>query len=174
MNDLIDRIWSEFTPKTTVEFFVDKEPVAASRARVGRWGGYYSGPYQKYRQTMPDIVDDIVRQLPTTFDGLALCVHMLMVVDPPETTSLEYPDPDLDNYCKAVWDQMNTKVWDDDSRIVQTRLIKRWAREDLPSGVYVVVETNGQQFKKQKAQGKPNRKRSVPSVSGKRQRRKRR
>jgi Holliday junction resolvase RusA-like endonuclease len=172
MLDLIDKIWAEFIPDTTVDFYVEKEPVAASRPRVGKWGAYYSGPYQKYRQTMPDMVDEIVKQLPATFDGLCLCVHMLMVVEQPKSTSLEYPDPDLDNYCKAVWDQMNAKVWDDDSRIVQTRLLKRWSRPDLEPGVYVVVESNGQEFKKAKRQSDRNR--SVSSMPVKRQRRKRR
>ena len=174
MNDLIDRIWSEFIPDTTVEFFVDREPVAASRPRVGKWGAYYSGPYQKYRQQMPDVVDQILKDLPGTFKDLALCVHMLMVIEPPKTTSLEYPDPDLDNYCKAVWDQMNAKIWDDDSRIIQCRLLKRWARPDLEAGVYVVVESNGESFKKEATTRKADRNRTVSSVPVKRRGRKRR
>ena len=172
MKDLIDKIWSEFTPDTTVEFFIDKEPVAASRPRVGRWGAYYSGPYQKYRQQMPDIIERIQKDLPDQFSEVVLCVHMLMVIEPPKTTTLAYPDPDLDNYCKAVWDQLNAKVWDDDSRIVQCRLLKRWAREDLPAGVYVIVESNGESYKK--ATRKADRNRSVPQVPRKRRGSKRR
>ena len=135
--------------KYTRRFYIPLEPVAASRARVGKWGGYYSGPYAEFRKVAPEYISVILKEeiLPL-FDNKCIEVFVLLSVTPPASTTLAAPDPDNDNYEKAVFDQCNATIWDDDRCVICNHTMKMWATQEWPAGVYIEVKTNGQDFKR--------------------------
>ena len=50
----------------------------------------------------------------------------------PKTTKLSEPRGDIDNYCKAILDQLNKRVIEDDQQIKRITATKRWEDEHGP------------------------------------------
>lgn len=153
-SNLFSKRWDAFVPigKPTL-IFIPHKPVPASRPRVaGRHGAYYTGPYADYRKVMPDKLAVVLKRWATKtrplYDNVCLRVRMLFLVNPPSSTSLEAPDPDIDNFEKAIYDICTEQVWDDDSRIVQHQVLKDWTKPGEEEGVVIEVTTNGTPFKK--------------------------
>jgi Holliday junction resolvase RusA-like endonuclease len=44
---------------------------------------------------------------------------------------LEFPKPDVDNFCKAVFDALNGVVYKDDSQIIGFFAQKAWGNSDM-------------------------------------------
>lgn len=104
------------------------DPVAASRPRVSRYSTYYTGKYAEWRKDFPKILSDIKLSTPT---DQALEVTLKFFVKAPAKTELNYPDPDIDNYQKALFDSCNGFLWKDDRQIVRLRDVeKMWAEGD--------------------------------------------
>lgn len=168
-SNVFDKYWPSNVQWVT-ELFVPVEPVPASRPRVGRYGAYYSGPYQKFRRLVPDILEQI--KINKRYDDEALVLKVVFVLNQPNSTSLNFPDPDIDNYEKGIYDQLNSVLWYDDSRIVAHAVCKVWQDTDeIPEGIYLVVGTYGN-FKKE-TKRKDDRSDAVSQVQGKRRRLKR-
>jgi len=115
----------------TKTFLFKIPPVAASRPRVGRRATYYTGPYQRFRVSMGPIVERVVRQHKhTMWEDTALECEIVFSVPRPGSTGLGWPDPDIDNYIKAILDQLNGRVFDDDRCIVTLKAKKYWSEND--------------------------------------------
>lgn len=149
-------LWSEFAPTGIKSehyrsYYYPLDPVAASRPRVGKWGAYYSGSYAEFRKEAGAVVKKAIgsweKQIPI-FVNQPLRVTTILSCKKPANTSLAYPECDNDNYEKALWDQLNGLVWDDDRHIVINRTQKMWECLAYPAGIYVTIETNGEVYKR--------------------------
>ena len=107
------------------EFFIDIEPVPASRPRVSRWGTYYGKRYERFRRT--------VKPLLTPYSGEVLkgplAVHLDFFVKPPKRLSRLFPRGDIDNYAKGPLDSMTNHggFWIDDDQITELFASKQYA-----------------------------------------------
>lgn len=118
------------------EFYMD--PVAASRPRIRVVGrgkatktmAYYVGKYQEFKTKIaPGIISSCVDMY---FDkGIPLITWQEFLTQKPRTSKLDYPNPDIDNYLKALFDVLNGNLWYDDKQIVETHARKDWAT-DVP------------------------------------------
>ena len=114
-------------------YVLDMDPVAASRPRVrvigkGRTVAYYTGKYKTFKeQTAPSVIQSCVTH---TFEkGTPLIVYAGFYGTKPRTSKLSYPNPDIDNYLKALFDVMNGTQWYDDRDVVELHSEKAWAEE---------------------------------------------
>lgn len=110
------------------------EPVAASRPRIrvlgkNRTMAYYSGKYKDFKEKhAPDIVNLCVKE---TFNkGIPLSLWVDFYVTKPKTSKLDWPNPDIDNYLKAIFDVLNDVAWDDDKQIIEVHASKSWTDRD--------------------------------------------
>ena len=90
------------------------EPVPASRPRVTRWGTYYGKRYSKFRKEAESVVSQAYTDQPLSG---TLEVTIWFYCKKPKTTKLSEPRGDIDNYCKAILDQLNNRVIEDDQQI---------------------------------------------------------
>lgn len=115
------------------------QPVAASRARIGKWGAYYTGPYKDFREQAKEKVEETLGPNHKPLLG-HLAVSIEIYVGRPKSTKLDYPKPDIDNYVKAVLDVLNGLMWEDDSQIISVYATKQWAEENEEG--YFTIEVN--------------------------------
>jgi Holliday junction resolvase RusA-like endonuclease len=115
-------------------YFFEVEPVAASRPRIrvvgkGQTMAYYVGKYKDFKENVaPDIVKLCVAK---HFDkGTPLCVWVSFCPKKPKTSKLDYPNPDIDNYLKAIFDVLNGELWHDDKQIVEVHANKEWSKDE--------------------------------------------
>jgi Holliday junction resolvase RusA-like endonuclease len=92
-------------------------PVAASRPRTGRYGGYYVGPYKVFREEAAIIVPQVVGDWEPLSGWLGF--SGVFSVKRPKNPTYPYPVPDIDNYLKAVFDVCNGRIWVDDKQIIK-------------------------------------------------------
>jgi Holliday junction resolvase RusA-like endonuclease len=162
---------------TSYDLYLEVDPVAASRPRVGRYATYYEGPYQDFRvwakDNIPRIVDEQVGHI--TLVNTAVRLDIVFAVEKPASTKLDYPDPDIDNYLKAILDQLNLVLFDDDRCVVETHVWKEWAPPDSTGCISIVVNTLGpfSNATPTKTKRKARRTAAVPKVSKRRRRSKR-
>ena len=109
---------------------LEQQPVPASRPRVTQWGVYYGKNYTKYRKGSGMTVERAVAQAQAggflPIDS-TLIMAQLFEGEKPRTTKLEYPNPDLDNFIKALWDALQKhKVILDDKKVIASIEMKRW------------------------------------------------
>ncbi|MCP4126772.1 MAG: RusA family crossover junction endodeoxyribonuclease [Gammaproteobacteria bacterium] len=109
---------------------LEQNPVPASRPRVTQWGVYYGKNYTKYRKGSRMTVDAAVAQAQAggflPLDS-TLMMAQLFEVARPKTTKLEYPNPDLDNFIKALWDALQKHgVILEDKKVIASIELKRW------------------------------------------------
>ena len=124
---------------------------------------------------MPYVIEQILHDNGISgpvYVNQAISIRMAFVLPRPLTTQLSYPDCDIDNLEKAIYDQMTGLLWDDDSRIVKHEVHKRWSDDNILPGVFMQVGTNGEEFKKE-TKRKASRTGTVSPVPTKRTRRKR-
>ena len=114
-------------------------PIAASRPRIARRGAYFAGPYKQFRKDMIDMVADILGDW-EPIEG-AIQVDLELYVKQPKKTKLSAPKADIDNYCKAILDCMNKKLWVDDTQIVKIYAVKQWATKE-EDGYFVIGVDN--------------------------------
>jgi|TARA_R100001510_G_C7656200_1_gene215982 Holliday junction resolvase RusA-like endonuclease len=114
-----------------VEITLKIQPISASRPRVTRWGVYYGKRYTAFRKEAVGVVSGIESppDSPLPLSG-PLKVSVMFNVRRPKTSKLDYPNPDIDNYLKAVLDILNGHVWCDDRQIVDISGSKRWAKDE--------------------------------------------
>jgi Holliday junction resolvase RusA-like endonuclease len=101
-------------------------PIAASRPRVGRHGGYFTGPYKKFRNEMIDLVPKVLGEGFFPYED-ALHVDLELYIKQPKKTMLDMPRADVDNFIKAVLDSLNGHLWEDDRQIKSIYAAKDWA-----------------------------------------------
>lgn len=123
-----------------LEIYIPINPVPASRPRVTRWGVYYG---KKYTQWRKDAEEHLASNPPTKdimFTG-PVEIWVNHVVIKPRTSKLEYPNPDIDNYNKAVYDAITsyTNVWTDDKLIVREHGQKNFQSEELKFGTHILI-----------------------------------
>ena len=122
------------------EWKIPLSPVAASRPRTGKYGGYYVGPYKKWRAEVPELIYEAIGDWDTLKGDLRVSLHCY--VTKPKSTKLQRPKADLDNYLKAIFDAFNGKVWEDDAQIGELGpCSKNWAEPNQPGYFIVRVET---------------------------------
>ena len=114
-------------------------PIAASRPRISKHGAYFAGPYKQFRKDMIDMVADILGDW-EPIEG-AIQVDLELYVKQPKKTKLSAPKADIDNYCKAILDCMNKKLWVDDTQIVKIYAVKQWATKE-EDGYFVIGVDN--------------------------------
>lgn len=109
-----------------MNFTFPKNPVAASRPRVARWGTYYQEPYKTWKAEAKDEFPD---SLPESYKIIDYPVRVDIVAHmaPPKTSKLLFPKQDVDNFAKAALDACNKLVWVDDTLIQKLTIEKRWA-----------------------------------------------
>lgn len=150
--------------KTKV-FMFQIPPVAASRPRVGRRATYYTGPYQRFRVSMGPIVERVVREKKhKMWVDTALECECVFSVPRPGTTKLGWPDPDIDNYIKAILDQLNNRVFDDDRCIVTLKAKKYWSTDGKPLIALRFTEIGPYSVKKEATKRKRGGKGAVSNV----------
>ena len=114
-------------------------PIAASRPRVSRHGhAYFSGPYKAFREIMDTDKWQFVEGVEPSAAPLA--VRVGCYVTRPKTTKLQYPKPDVDNYAKAILDQLNEVLWEDDKQIIDLSITKQWAKPGEEGYFEVAIE----------------------------------
>lgn len=121
--------------------FIPLNPVAASRARVPRYGKpYYVGKYEQYRKDMTDLVPLVLKRagISNPIEG-PLEVSALFLMDRPRTSKLLVPHQDVDNLLKAVLDSLNGKLWVDDKQIVKLTGEKTWAKKETEGQTVIMV-----------------------------------
>lgn len=73
-------------------------------------------------------------------------VSLVFVVERPKKTSLQFPKPDVDNYCKAALDACNGHVWIDDTQVIALRAEKRWSPPGDPGFIIIEVKSYDRSF----------------------------
>lgn len=109
-------------------------PVPASRPRVCRWGTFYQKKYTDFRKEMSKLVTDSMVNLTIWATPLKLNVTFSMPI--PKSYSKKKREElngqycvsnmDLDNLEKALYDSMNSVVYEDDKQIVGHTVRKIW------------------------------------------------
>ena len=118
-------------------------PVPASRPRIPRFGhAYYVGRYATFRKDFPKWLEtvDLPPPLPkpATF-SVTLCV----LCDRPKKPANAYPRGDVDNYIKAVLDQIQGNGWfEDDAQVTKLYVTKAYAEPGEPGRIEVTIERN--------------------------------
>lgn len=69
-----------------------------------------------------------------------LIVSLLLRVTQPKKTKLEFPKPDVDNYCKSVLDACNGLAWEDDYQVVALHAEKEWAAPGVAGEVIITIK----------------------------------
>jgi Holliday junction resolvase RusA-like endonuclease len=120
---------------------IKMDPVTASRP-IPRGHGKtrYPKKYEKFKSAAPHFVNaacfgvGLVRPL----DG-QLAVAIRMIAEQPKKTILDRPQPDVDNYAKAVLDACNGIVWNDDIQVASLAIVKQWAPRGKPGHIELFV-----------------------------------
>lgn len=124
-----------------------QNPVPASRPRVTKWGVYYGKKYTEYRKNIYVTIAQAIKEakaegiLPLTG---SLIIAQIFEVQRPKTSKLDYPNPDLDNYNKALWDALGSHgdgVFEDDKRIIASIETKRWTTTTPTTHVLIQTVT---------------------------------
>lgn len=125
-----------------LHLLVPVSPIPAPRPRVSSKGWtYYPARYKEWRRT---VTAEITRHLESleSFEPFlgAVEVTACFIVERPKKTKLAFPRGDLDNYEKALFDQMTkARVWEDDNQIVWLHTEKQWAEPNTPGCIKVTV-----------------------------------
>jgi Holliday junction resolvase RusA-like endonuclease len=122
---------------TTSEFFLEVEPVPASRPRVSKWGVFYGKRYERFRREMREVLSPF----PVAPLAGPIEVSLEFVVPPPKTVKREIPRGDIDNYVKGPLDSMTSHggFWTDDEQVVLVHASKRYATEGEPNGIRIRI-----------------------------------
>lgn len=124
---------------------LEQNPVPASRPRVTNFGVYYGKKYTEYRKNIHVPIRQAIKEAKA--EGIlplnsSLLIAQLFEVQRPKTTKLDYPNPDLDNYNKALWDALQTHgVIEDDKRIIASIETKRWTTTTPTTHVLIQTVT---------------------------------
>jgi len=123
-----------------------QNPVPASRPRVTRWGVYFGKKYTAYRDAAPVTIAEAVK-LAGVEDLLplkdTLLVSAIYEVQQPKKTKLQYPNPDIDNYDKSLFDCLGKAgIWDDDKQILASFSMKRWAQKTKQPCTHLMITTH--------------------------------
>lgn len=115
------------TDGDTWELYIPVSPVPASRPRVGRWGTYYSKPYQVWRRDVDNMLRPLKSAAVPTDENIHVSIHT--VCAKPRTGKLAFPIGDWDNYAKAACDAITRSelIWTDDKQIITGAATKRYA-----------------------------------------------
>jgi len=127
-------------------------PVPASRPRVTRWSTYFPKKYTQYREDMKMATANINF---TPFE-CNIYAELDFFIQIPKSWSKkkklakqgQYCDnnADIDNYCKAILDALNSVYYNDDSQVVMIKARMFWsnkARTEVT--ITKLEETNGQE-----------------------------
>jgi Holliday junction resolvase RusA-like endonuclease len=114
-----------------MELVVPVSPIPAPRPRVSRKGWtYYPAKYKEWRETVGALLPPLLADAGITqpLEGPLWVITQFKVVRP-KTTKLTHPKGDIDNFEKAIFDQLtHAGAWVDDSQIVHSHSTKAWAR----------------------------------------------
>ena len=123
-----------------------QSPVPASRPRVTRWGVYYGKRYTEYRKDAHATIEQAIGKAKA--EGIlpinsTVIVSQLYEIKKPKTTKLEYPNPDLDNITKALWDALQSHgVIQDDKQILASVETKRWTTTQPQTHIMIQTLTS--------------------------------
>lgn len=111
-------------------------PVAASRPKVTRWSTYYPPTYQAFRDDFPWLLKKHYKGKPLTGPIVAkFYFYMKIPAKMSKQKALDmvgeyhHIKPDLDNMVKAVMDNSNEILWEDDSQICKIEAKKVYSME---------------------------------------------
>lgn len=113
-----------------MQLTVPLSPIPAPRPRVTTQGWtYYPKRYKAWRERVGELLPGLLREagLVAPLEG-PLFVSCRFVVQRPKRTKLAHPRGDLDNYEKALWDQLTEcGAWLDDNQVVHSQSRKEWS-----------------------------------------------
>jgi Holliday junction resolvase RusA-like endonuclease len=123
-----------------------QNPVPASRPKVSRWSVYFGKKYTAYRDDAPKTIAEAVK-LAGVEDLLplkdTLFVAAIYEVQQPKTTKLQYPNSDIDNYDKSLFDCLTKAgIWVDDKQILASFSMKRWAEKNKKPCTHLMITTH--------------------------------
>lgn len=129
-----------------MEFVVPVSPIPAPRPRVTSKGWtYYPAKYKAWRETVGTLLPAILSGagLKAPLEG-PVQVTTTFVCTRPKTTKLSHPKGDIDNFEKALFDQLTTAgAWLDDSQIVESKSVKCWGEPGAAGYIEVEIECCG-------------------------------
>lgn len=124
------------------------KPAATPRAKVAKRGNfahaYYPSNYKRWKEKATAFVLEATKELKQVIAQPVLVESLELVIEPPKTTKLPFPKPDIDNFLKAVLDALVWgKVLADDWWVYRIDTIeKRWANPGEESHIKVVLVTD--------------------------------
>ena len=125
-----------FQMKTSIsKHVVPVEPVPASRPRVSKWGVYYGKRYTQFRTEAESALEALDLGSPIVGQ---ISVHLEFYCKRPKTTKRDTPRGDIDNYCKAILDSCNGRLFGDDDQITKMTARKSWEDEHGPRIIITV------------------------------------
>ena len=116
---------------------INAEPCPCPRPRVGRWGAYYPAKYSKWKASFSAELRRVVGVESICKFAGPIDVALVVSATRPRTSKLAYPKPDVDNFAKSVLDASNGILWNDDSQIVNLRIMKIWAPTKCPPSIVI-------------------------------------
>ena len=108
-------------------------PVPASRPRVSKFGTYYGKKYTKFREEIKPILDEMDM---TILSG-PLVLSLTFNISKPKTSKLDYPSPDIDNFCKAIMDSLHGYLYEDDKQVIHLQASKQFVSGEGSIVVYI-------------------------------------
>lgn len=118
-----------------VEFHL--EPVVCPRPRVSKYGAYYPPKYKKFREDMDGLIKAAC--LPSCVKG-PVVVTLEFVCSSPKNPANPYPVGDIDNYIKAILDNIQGKAFfADDKQVTKCLATKRYTRAGEEAHIKIEV-----------------------------------
>ena len=114
-----------------MNIIINQEPIPKGRARTVRIGGKtMSFTPKKTADAESSIRAQISQGKEFYAAGIPLSISLAFYVNRPPSVSKKrlYPvtRPDIDNYCKLIFDACNKYLWQDDSQIINLAAMKRY------------------------------------------------
>ncbi len=129
----------------TIDFPI--EPVAKGRHRFSRSGHAYTPGRTRSAEALfrEFLRRELDRSKEVRFEG-AIGIIVCFLLVKPKTASRTFPSvrPDQDNFQKLIQDALNEVLWEDDSQIVDARVLKRYANS--PGVILSVYEYRAYDF----------------------------
>ena len=118
-------------------------PVPASRPRIPRFGKpYYEGRYKTFREDFTKWLGTV--SLPEPIPKPAtFSVTIRVACDRPKKPANDFPRGDVDNYAKAIMDQLQGWGWfADDVQVTTLYVTKGYAEVGEPGYIQLIIERN--------------------------------
>ncbi|MFM7027807.1 MAG: RusA family crossover junction endodeoxyribonuclease [Chakrabartia sp.] len=113
-------------------------PAPRARARaIGKFVQMYNPA--DYTQWKAEVTEYLRNEVAPLGEG-PFEVWVSVYKDPPKTTKLPFPKPDVDNYAKGVLDAVTQgELWPDDWLVGDLHIKKRWSDNHHPESICLTI-----------------------------------